>query len=294
MSTINKHIVLIIISALGFANITFGEDRQEPNFADFYQVLEQGSDEEAARMGQKIFEQIERKYRADAGFGALKSKMMAADFLANQMVTQLKKATSRQMFAVAGELFENKGKSKNSLSVVPAKTFYETSQQIFTKPVSIGELEDEEKRFLAKFYDLKLRILTSKIAKAGQALAIAEPSFKGTYDYVLVLPLLHASETRPVNIDVLPKWMRQSSQLDVFSDSCLLHYGFASHAQAFARAAAQLDSKDFSQEDFYISAAKKCAKQLPRIAVDCLKRAINSIDQEKTDESISKNSEGCW
>ncbi|MHC4396867.1 MAG: tetratricopeptide repeat protein [Planctomycetota bacterium] len=289
MSTTNKHITLIAVSALVFANIVFGADSQEPNFTDFYRVLETGTDEQAAQTAQKIFERIERKYRADAGFGALKSKMMAADFLANQMVTQLKKATGRQMFAVAGELFEDKtkGKNRDSLSVAPAKSFYETSQQIFSKPVSISELEDEEKQFLAGFYDLKLRILTSAIAKAGQALAIAEPSFKGTYDYVLVLPLLHASETKPVNIDVLPKWMRQSSQLNVFSDSCLLHYGFAYHAQAFARAAAEPDKKDFSQENFYRAASKKCAKQLPRVAVDSLKRAIDSIDEEKTDERIA-------
>jgi hypothetical protein len=289
MSTINKHIIVIIVSALAFANIAFGADNQEPNFTDFYQTLETDTDEQAAQMGQKIFEQIERKYRADTGFCALKSKMMATDFLANQMVTQLKKATGRQMFAVAEELFEDKikGKNRDSLSVAPAKSFYETSQQIFSKPVSIGELEDEEKKFLASFYDSKLRILTIAIAKAGQALAIAEPSFKGTYDYVLVLPLLHASETKPVNIDVLPKWMRQSSQIEVFSDSSLLHYGLAYHAQAFARAAAELDKKDFSQENFYRSASKKCAKQLPRVAVDCLKRAIDSIDEQKIDERIA-------
>ncbi|MHC4737921.1 MAG: tetratricopeptide repeat protein [Planctomycetota bacterium] len=289
MSTINKHIILIAVSALALANIVFGADSQEPNFTDFYRVLEAGTDEQAAQTGQKIFERIERKYRADAGFGALKSKMMAADFLANQMVTQLKKATGRQMFTVAGELFEDKTKGKNRglFSVAPAKSFYETSQQIFSKPVSIGELEDEEKKFFAGFYDLKLRILTNAIAKAGQALAIAEPSFKGTYDYILVLPLLHASEIRPVNIDVLPKWMRQSSQLKVFSDSCLLHYGFTYHAQAFARAADEFDKKDFSQENFYRSASKKCATQLPRVAVDCLKRAIDSIDEEETDERIA-------
>jgi hypothetical protein len=289
MSTINKHVITIAVAGLVLTNIALAIDNAEPNFVAFYQTLDTGSDEEAALVGEKIFGRIERKYRADAGFGALKSKMIAADFLANQMITQLKKATGRQMFAVAGELFEDKGKKKNkdSLSVAPAKSFYETSLEIFTKPAGSAELEDEEKKFLAKFYDLKLRILTSEIAKAGQALAIAEPSFKGTYNYVLVLPLLHASETRPVNIDVLPKWMRQSSQLAVFSDSCLLHYGFAYHAQAFARQAAELDGKDFLQEAFYRSASKKCAKQLPRVAVDCLKRAIDSVDEEKTDERIA-------
>jgi len=287
MQTFNKYIVIIAVFA--FSNIGFSADVQEPNFTDFYRVLETDSDEQAATIGQKIFEQIERKYRADAGFGALKSKMIAADFLANQMITQLKKATGRQMFAVAGELFEDKTKKKNkdSLSVAPAKSFYETSLEIFSKQVSIEELAAEEKGFLAKFYNLKLRILTSEIAKAGQALAIAESSFQGTYDYVLVLPLLHASEANPVNIDVLPKWMRQSSQLSVFSHSCLLHYGLAWHAQSFAKEAAAIDNKDFSEETFYRAASKKCAKPLPRVAVDCLQRAFDIVDVNKTDDRIA-------
>ena len=289
MLTINKYIIEAMVSAVVLANIVFGTEIRKPDFTDFYQSLETSSDEQAAQVGEKIFARIERKYRADAGFGALKSKIIAADFLANQMTGQLKKATGRQMFAVAGQLFENKGikKNRDSLSVAPAKSFYETSLKIFKKPAGSAELEEAEKKFLAKFYDLKLRMLTSRIAKAGQALAIAEPSFKGTYDYVLVLPLLHASQIRPVNIDVLPKWMRQSSQLRVFSDSCLMHYGFAYHAKEFARQAAELDRKDFSPETFYRSASKKCTKQLPRVAVDCLKRAVDSIDEEKADERIT-------
>lgn len=299
MPTINKNLILATISALVLVNISYGIDIQVPDLTSFYQAIETGSDEQAVKIGQKIFEDIERKYRADAKFGALKSKIIAADFLANQMITQLKKATGRQMSAVTGKLFttkvrgkvkgKNKGKMKNNdaLSVAPAKNFYETSLEIFAKPVSTGELGDEEKKFIVKFYDIKLRTLTSKIAQTGQALAVAEPSFKGTYDYVLVLPLLHASETQPVNIDILPKWMRQSSQLNIFSDSCLMHYGFPFHAQAFARASAQLNKKNFSEENFYKSASKKCAKQLPRVAVDCLKRAIDSIDKQKTDERIA-------
>lgn len=289
MSTINKHIITISVIGLVMANAGFAAVSADPNYADFYQLLDTASDEKAVETGQKLFAQIERKYRADAGFGALKSRMIAADFLANQMIGQLKKATGRQMYAVAGELFEDKGKKKknNSLSVAPAKSFYETSLEIFTKPAGSAKLTEEEKKFLTKFYDLKLRILTSKIAKAGQALAIAEASFKGTYDYVLVLPLLHASETRPVNIDVLPRWMRQSSQLKVFSDSALLHYGFAFHAQSFAQKAAELDGRDFSQKTYYILASKKCKKKLPRVAVDCLKRAIDSVDEKKTDERVS-------
>ena len=286
MLTINNRIILIIVSAFSFANIALGGDVPEPNFTDFYQAIESDSDKQAVQAGQEIFERIEKKYRSDAGFGALKSKLVAAEFLANQMIGQLKKATGRQIFDVAGELFENKEKSKNSLSVAPAKSFYETSRAIFLKPVNISELEAEEKKFLSRFYNLKLRIMISSIAKAGHALAIAETSFKGTYDYVLVLPFLHTSETGAVNNDVLAPWMRQSDQLKVFSDSSLLHYGFVYHAQAFARAAAKLGKEDFSQEDFYRSASKKCGMELPHVAVDCLKRAIELIDEKNVDERI--------
>ena len=286
MPTINKYPIILIALTFIFTNAAFADTQQEPNYAAFYQALGVQGDDETAEIGQKIFEHIEKKYRADAGFGALKSKMTAADFLAKQMVTQLKKATGRQMFAVAEELFEDKSKNKNSLPIAPAKSFYETSLEMFSKPVSIGDLEDQEKQFLAKYYDLKLRILTSFIAKTGQALAIAEPRFKGTYDYALVLPLLHASEARPINIDVLPKWMRQSQQLDIFSDSALMHYGFAYHAQAFASQSAKLEQKEFSEENFYKAAARKCSKQLPHVAVDCLQRAIDSIDKGRIEERV--------
>jgi hypothetical protein len=288
MSTKNKHVIVIAISAVALANIAFGTDGKELNFTDFYQALETGTDEQAVQIGQKIFEQLEIKYRVDAGFRALKSKITAADYLANQMITQLKKATGRRMCAAAEEVLKSKAESekRDLLLLAPAKQFCETSRQIFSNPVSIDHLEDEEKRFLADFYNLKLRNLTSEIAKAGQALAIAEPSFNGTYDYVLVLPLLHTSQTRPVNIDVLPKWMRQSGQLEVFSDSCLLHYGHVEHAMAFARAAAGLDRKNFSQVTFYKSASEKCAKQLPYVAVDCLQRAISLVDANELDERL--------
>ena len=35
MPTINKHIVLIVVSALAFVNIAFGKSGKEPNFTDF-------------------------------------------------------------------------------------------------------------------------------------------------------------------------------------------------------------------------------------------------------------------
>ena len=242
MSTIVKSMIAISATLFIFTSSAFGEDHLRLNFTDFFETLNQGTDEQALQSGQQIFVQLERKYTTNAGFEALKSKMKASDFLANQMVTLLKKATGQQMVNVAGELFEDE-KIKNPLSVPSAKKFYETSKHIFKTPISIAQLEDDEKKFLIEFYDLKLRILTSKIAKAGQALAIAEPSFKGTYNYVLVLPLLHASETCPVNVNVLPKWMRESDQLQIFSDSCLLHYGMPWHAQNFSKIASSHHKK---------------------------------------------------
>jgi hypothetical protein len=156
------------------------------------------------------------------------------------MQQQLKKATNKQMFTVADELFTNNGKEikTHPLSVAPAKYFYTTSVQLFSKPVRIDNLTDEEKSFLAQYYDAKLRVLTSAIAKAGQALAIAEPSFNGTHDYVLVLPLLHVSDKKSVNIDVLPRWMRRPDQLDIFVNSCLLHFGFPFHAMSMCTGSA--------------------------------------------------------
>ena len=205
------------------------------------------------------------------------------------MQQQLKRATNKRMLAVADELFSNDGKGTrtHSLSVAPAKRFYETSVGLFSKPVRISNLTDEEKSFLAQYYDLKLRVLTSAIAKAGQALAITEPSFKGTHDYVLVLPLLHVSGKRSVNIDVLPQWMRRPDQLDIFVDSCLLHFGFPFHAMSLAKKSAQLQSTSFSELDFYRSAAKKCGTSHPHIAADCLHRAINYATDKKPDRAVA-------
>lgn len=280
-----------LFSALVFLLINIGhsDGASNPNYSDFYRCLERSSDQVCLETGQKLFMDIERKYRTDPGFGALKSKLKAADFLADQMIEQLKKATGKQMFAIAGELFEpgRENTKQRKLSVAPAKNFYEASLDIFKKHSVPVELQQEEKKFLVKFYNLKLRILTSEIARAGQSLAIAEPSFKGTYNYVLVLPLLHVSENRPVNIDVLPKWMRQGSQLRVFSDSCLFHFGFEYQAQVFARRAAEIEGRKFSEKDFYRSAAKKSKGKLPRVASDCLKKAIEKVGMENVDERIA-------
>ena len=114
-------------------------------------------------------------------------------------------------------------------------------------PVKADAFDYQEKSFLVKYYNLKLRILTSEIAKAGHALAISEPSFKGTHDYVLVLPLLHASEQKSINIEILPRWMQRPDQLDIFADSCLLHFGFPFHAMNLAKRSAVLKNRSFSE-----------------------------------------------
>jgi len=259
------------------------------DFAAFGKALKASKDSEAIRLGGLTFSRLEKKYRTDAGFGALKSRLTAAEFLSGAMGAQLKKATVRGVLAAADELFDNKSKSKKeySLLVAPGRSFYETSVKLFSKPVRIENLVNDEKTFLADYYALKLRILTSKIAKAGQALAIAEASFSGTHDYVLVLPLLHASDAKAVNIDVFPGWMRQPAQLDVFSDSCLLHYGFCFQAMVLARESAQIQQKSFSELRFYTLAARKCGRGHPHIAVDCLNRAVNYVPKQQPDLIVS-------
>lgn len=282
-------IILMLMSTLAFS----AEENKDANFADFYNAINIQDEKAALHAGLKTFQSIEKKYRSDAGFTALKSKLAAAEFLAGQMTSQLKKATDNQFSSVAEDLFTNpdtkKNAKKNAIAVAPAKRFYETSMNVFSKPAMIDKLETAEKQFIAKYYNLKLLTLTSAIAKAGQALAIAEPTFQGTYNYVLVLPLLHTSTEDTVNIDVLPKWTRQPEQLRVFSDSALLHFGLPYQAQGFALGAAQMEQKDFSACDFYKEAARKSAAILPGTAVECLGLAINLLPKEQTDAIIDIN-----
>lgn len=274
-------LVCVTVSAGLTVSVTgdSGIDAEIIDFADFRKAVEALDDVKAISMGDSLFGRLEEKYRGDAGFRAYKSKLNAAEFLAKQMQQQLKKATNAQLFAVADELFHvnSKGAKPPPLSVAPAKRFYETSVGLFSKPVRIATLADEEKSFLAQYYNLKLRVLTSAIAKAGQALAIAEPTFKGTHDYVLVLPLLHATDKKSVNVDVLPRWMQRPEQLVIFSDSCLLHFGSPFHAMMVAKKSAQAQKRAFSELDFYRSTAKKCGKSHPHVGVDCLHKAIDYV-----------------
>lgn len=259
------------------------------NFIDFKHALETQNDDEATSIGHSILIQLDQKYQGNKDFQSYKSKLNAAEFLANQMQQQLKKASNAKMFLVANDLFKKNDEAveKREPSVAPAKSFYEISIKIFSMPVKVDGLTNEEKSFILKYYNLKLRILTGVIAKAGQALAIAEPSFKGTHDYVLVLPLLHVSEPKSVNIDILPRWMQQSDQLDIFADSCLLHFGFPFHAMNLARRSAQLQNNAFSELDFYKSSAQKCGISNANIAAECLQRAVDYAREERPEEVVT-------
>lgn len=271
--------------------VTIGSqiDGEPVDFAAFRKALGQSDDITAMSLGSSIFSQLEKKYRMDVGFGAIKSKLIAAEFLAKQMKSQLQKVTGKRMRTVADGLFDKKeeGSSDWSLLVAPAKSFYQTSAKLFSNPAKIDGLSDEEKTFLTQYYDLKLRILTTSVAKTGQALAIAEPSFKKTHDYVLVLPLLHTSNRKSFNIGVLPPWMRQPQQLDILSDSCLFHFGLPFHAMAIAKKSAQIQQKSFSELDFYVSAAERYSESYPHLAADCLLKATDHVPDRDLDMKIS-------
>jgi hypothetical protein len=117
-------------------------------------------------------------------------------------------------------------------------------------------------------------MLTNAIVQAGQALSVAQPQFAGTHDYALVLPLLHASEGRPLNMDVLPPWMRQEDQMHLLSESCLLHFELPYQAMGIAKISAQQQNQDFSEREYYCSAADRCRRSRPRVAIECLHKAM--------------------
>lgn len=271
------HRAVIILSVMVRGAV--GADVTSQDFADFAAAIETSDDTKAWSLGQPIYDTLKQKYRSDVGFGAFESRLNAAEFLVGQMQQQLKRAAGIQLFAVADEVFGgNRHRSGPSrLMVAPAKRFYETSVAVFSHPIRITELWNEERAFLTAYYDLKLRLLTAAAAKAGQALAVAEPEFDATHDYTLVLPLLHASERQPINIAVLPQWMKEPEQLRRLSESCLLHYELPFQAMVIARRCAQMEQRAFLEYDFYRSAAERCGGARARIAADCLQKAIGCV-----------------
>jgi len=263
------------------------------DFISFRKAIDGGDDINAASIGDIIFNRFEQKFKDNAGFQTYKSKLTAADVLVQQMRQQLKKTKIAFISKVDSSLFgeANTGTEESSVSVTPAKYFCDTSRNLFSKPVKISGLENTEKDFLSRYYDLKLRMLTGAAAKAGQVLIIADPAFRETYDYVLVLPLLHTSDKESSNIDILPVWMQHHSHLDMFSDSCLLHFGLPFHAMKIAEKAAQIRGKSLSELDFYRFAAEKHGKTFPLIAADCLRRAIDIVPDNEVNQIMTLESE---
>jgi len=284
---INLFVVVMILPAAAGADKGDEQDTAAA-FISFHDALEAGDDAAAKSLGESVLKRLDEKYRSDTGFRAFMSKLRAAEFVAEQMVSQLNRAKAERLKRLATELFDNErgAGATGSSSAAPAKRFFECSQKLFSNPVSIAGIDADEKVFLARYYDFRLRLLTTSVAKAGQALVIAEPSFKQTHDYVLVLPLLHVSGAKSVSIDVLPTWMCSAEHLDVFSDSCLLHFLSPFQAMGLAQRAAEMRNEPFSEMDFYRLSAKKCGRKYPNVAVDCLREAMKYAQADDDDALV--------
>ena len=285
-----RFLLLAILSSCSIQTAIANTDRfddNEPDYSDFNAAISVSDDDRALTIGAKLFRQLEKKFHNVPSFLAVKSKLSAAEVLAGQMRDQLKKAANRKVAAVAGELFMQKTDkiASDALIIAPAKSFFDTSIKVFSKPVNVMQLNDGVKKFLSAYYNLKIRTLSSDVAKAGKALAVADPNFKGTHEYVLVLPLLHASEDKPVNIKILPKWMRDHRQLQKFSEACLLHFGSVFHAMMISKQAANLQNKKVNETDFYRNAAKMAWKSDPVIAVNSLDKAIE-LEMQKNPDAV--------
>jgi len=267
------------------------EEAQElsKDYEPFHQALEDGDEARALSLGQVLYRDFQQAYRSEANFQAFHSKLTAAEFLARQMISQLAGATRRQMLRTTATLFSTSTSQRQPLTLPPAQQFYDTSVSIFSHPVRIGGLTDKQKAFLGSYYDLKLRLLIARIARAGQALAIAEPQFHQTHHYVLILPLLHTSADQPININVLPAWMTKPEQLELLSDVCLLHFNLPIQAMHLAQQAANGLSQTFLPENFYRAAAKKCGVSQANVAVACLEYALAELPASAVDKIILLN-----
>lgn len=273
----------LLLAGLSHGDVTPGD------FAGFLQAVERGEDAQALSIGEPVFAALKRKYVNDSGFRAFESRLKAAEFLAGQMQQQLSRAAGANLFAtvsqVAGD--EDSRRGTGALTIAPAKRFYETSVKVFSNAVRIAGLSDDEQVFLTRYYDLRLKSLVAGVAKAGQSLAIADPSFRGTHDYALVLPLLHVLGGQPVNSAVLPLWMQQRDQLNLLADSCLFHFELPFQAMVMARRAAEFEGVFFSEPEFYRSAAHRCGRAQARVAVSCLDLATTYIAADQEDAAVS-------
>jgi outer membrane protein assembly factor BamD (BamD/ComL family) len=286
-------LLAVVIVLVGVAG---GVEVKPADLEEFTTALEKPDDEAALSAGQSVFAALRRKYAGDAGFRALESRLTAAEFLGVQMRQQLTRAADTRLATVVGKLPDERDRTSAAglITLAPAKRFYEASVKTFASPVTISGLEEQEKEFLTRYYDLKLASLIAAVARAGQALAVAEPGFTGTYDYVLVVPLLHASEERPLNLDVLPPWMQEPETLRRLSDSCLFHFESPFQAMVVARKAAARQGAMFSPFDFYRSAAQRCGSGQARVAVDCLMRAMRQVPADQVDPAVALRFDVVW
>jgi len=252
---INKinQILPILSIALCFCGLCFSQTPNTSSADDidlFMKALDQTpqNSAQAIELGNRIFSDLSKKYSLSPGFINLKSRLQSASFLADKMQSQLRKSRNKYLLKVTED---QKQKKTNSLVVAPAKSFYDSSTDLFSRLISIDNLPENEKTFLTRYYNLILGKHIENISLAGLGYAVAEPSFTGTYDYVLVLPLLHTPNGKAVNLDVLPLSMKTSELLNQLGDSALLHFFRVTAAMSLARGAAAISNRAFNEIDYY-------------------------------------------
>jgi hypothetical protein len=81
--------------------------------------------------------------------------------------------------------------------------------------------------------------------------------------------------------------MQSPEQLRRLCDSCLLHFGLPFQAMTLAKRAAQMQDQEFSELDFYRSAAKKCGASKAHIAADSLNKAIDLAGADDDSVTVS-------
>lgn len=275
--------VLLLVSILALNNICLGDF--DSDFIEFQQAVNNGKVAESMSKGESIFKELETEYYNNPGFNSLKSKLTASIFLAKKMNSNLSEARKK---AMANQMGSGK---KSQLTVPPARTYYESAKKLFSKGITAEGIVRDHKFFLGMYYNFRLRVLTTALAKSGQGLSIADPSFKGTYEYVLVLPLLHCLNGSPLDFDTLPALMKKKNNAQALSEACLKHFGLPYQAMNISKSIAEENNSGFNEYNYYISAAKTCEKQMPGVAVDCLSRAIHTLGDKKNIKFIDMSFE---
>jgi len=291
--TINKNnLILPMLSiTLFFCSLCFGESPDISSSGDidlFIKAMDQtaGDSEQIFELGNRVFADLSKKYSLSPGFINLKSKLQSASFLANKMQSQLGKSMKKRLLEVTNE---QKQEKTSSLAVAPARSFYDSSISLFFKPIKIDDLEGDEKTFLRQYYNMILREHIENISLAGLGYAIAEPSFKSTYDYVLVLPLLHTPAGKAIDVEMLPLSMKTPKLMNQLADSALFHFGRVTTAMLLARDAATINNSPFNELDYYIASANSCSPDNANIAVDCLNLAIKVVPVSQMDKAVELN-----